>query len=255
MNLSILQQLGMTTKEVKVYLKLLELGSCAASTLAKLIHENRTSTYSLLISMQEKGFVSYIRKNKIKYFIPTSPDILINHFFENAKSLKKVLPQLLALAHTHGSQKPKITFYEGVEGIKQIGEILLEVPGSTRDSFMGIDEKTIHPEIKRYYEEDFLPRRIELGITYRGLVTGSLPMSKHHPKNEKGQLRELKYIDNEKFPIKSHIDIFPNNKVALYSYHKDELMGVIIEHQHFYTTMKTAFQLAWIGADSILSKK
>lgn len=248
MEINILQKLGMTAKEVKVYIKMLELGSCLANTLAKRLNENRTSTYSLLQSLQKKGIVSYFIKKNVKYFVPTDPTFLINHYFDQASNLKKFLPQLLAIYNQY-KEKPKITFYEGVEGIKQIGEILLEVPGSTRESFMGIDEKTIHPEIKKYYEEDFVNRRIELGITFRGIVTGYLPMGSRHKKTNKEHLRELKFVDPKIFPIKIQIDIFPNNKVALYSQHKDAPMGIVIEHEDFYHTMKTAFKLAWAGID------
>lgn len=184
--------------------------------------------------MEKKGIVSYYTKNNVKYYSPSDPKILIDRFIDEANLLKGLLPELLAINNKYG-QKPKITFYEGVNGIKQICETLLEVPGSTRESFMGINEKTIHPEIKRYFEKDIINRRIELGITYRGIVTGYIPMGERHSKNEDGQLRELKFVDPKKFPIKIHIDIFPHNKVALYSYNIDEMMGVIIEHESFFS--------------------
>src|SRR3989339_580106 len=167
----------------------------------------------------------------------------------NQKFLKSFLPELLAITNKY-AQKPKITFYEGVEGIKQIGEMLLEIPGSTRYSFMGFDKNTIHPEVNKYYEEDFLNRRIARGIKYIGIVTGSLPMATQYSHDDKSHLRELKYIDAKIFPIQIHIDIFEKNKVAIYSYHKDDLVGVVIEHEHFYITMKTVFKLAWAGVDS-----
>ena len=246
---NLLKKLDMTPRESKIYLKLLEFGESGANVLAKSIGENRTSTYSLLNAMRKKGLISFYVRNKVKYFVPTDPTFLINKFMEGAKGLQKMLPELLAVQNKFSKTKPKITFYEGVEGIKKIGEILLEAPGSTRLSFMCIDEKTIHPEIKKYYEEDFVNRRIELGITYRGIVAGYIPMGSRHAATEKGQLRKLKYIDSKKLPIRIQIDIFPYNKVALYSYHKDELVGVIIEHEDFYSTMQTVFELAWAGVE------
>lgn len=251
MDQNLLKKLDLTPRESKIYLKLLEFGESGANVLAKSIGENRTSTYSLLNSMRKKGIISFYVRNKIKYFVPTDPTFLINRFMDGAKGLQKMLPELLAIQNKFSKKKPKITFYEGVEGIKQIGEILLEAPGSTRVSFMCIDEKTIHPEIKRYYEEEFVNRRIELGITYKGIVAGYLPMGNRHTPTEKGQLRDLKYIDPKKSPIKIQIDIFPYNKVALYSYHKDEMIGVIIEHEDFYVTMKTVFELAWSGVPTL----
>lgn len=248
MDTSQLEKLGLNSKEIKLYLKLLELGSSGAHSLSKRIDENRTTTYSLLNSMEKKGVISYFTKNNVKYYSPSDPKILIGRFMDEAKALKDLLPELLAINNQHG-QKPKITFYEGVNGIKQICETLLEVPGSTRESFMGINEKTIHPEIKKYFEEDIINRRIELGIHYQGIVTGYIPMGERHQKDEAGQLRQLKFVDEKQFPIKIHIDIFPNNKVALYSYNVDDMIGVIIEHESFYITMKTAFKLAWAGVD------
>jgi sugar-specific transcriptional regulator TrmB len=248
MDKKLLEKLGMSSKELDIYLKLLEYGESGVNNLSRVVGENRTSTYSLLNAMQKKGFVSFYVKNKMKIYVPTDPTFLINSFIKGAEQLKTILPELLAVHNKYSKKKPKIIFYEGIEGIKQIGELLLEAPGSTRLSFMGID-KNIHPEIEKYYEEDFINRRIEAGIKYRGIVTGKLPMGNKYKPTEKDQLRELRYIDSKKFPIKIHIDIFPFNKVALYSYHKDELMGVVIEHEDFYNTMKTVFELAWAGVD------
>jgi len=248
-----LEKLGMTSKEVRLYLKLLELESSPAHPLARRLEANRTTTYSLLQSMQEKGFITYLVKKNVKYFSAMNPSVLINHFFNDAQYLKKLLPELLALTSAL-PKKPKISFYEGVEGIKQIGEILLEVPGSTRYSFMGAgaSDGTMHPEVKRYYEEEFVNRRVALGIHYKGIVTGGLPMGTHYARTEKAQLRELRYIDPKKLPITIHIDIFPHNKVALYSYDKTDQMGVVIEHEAFYATMRTVFELAWMGANRFL---
>jgi HTH-type transcriptional regulator, sugar sensing transcriptional regulator len=246
MNKQLLENLGMTPKEVALYIKLLELGVSSANGLSKRANENRTTTYSLLQSMRKKGFVSYTLRNGVKYFSSTNPSLLISHHFDDAENLKGMIPELMAIANAY-SQKPKITFYEGIEGIKQIGEILLEVPGSTRLSLMGADERDIHPEVQSYYEEDFINRRIRSGIRYKAIVTGKLPMGSNYKSTEEGQLRELRYIDPRKLPIKMHIDIFPKNKVALYSYDKKDQMGVVIEHEAFFSTMKTFFELAWAG--------
>lgn len=234
----------MTASEVRVYLKLLSLGGSTAHALAARLDENRTTTYSLLASLQKKGFVAYFEKAGVKNFVATDPSILVNHFIGEAHALKAILPQLLAFSNS-AAHKPKITFYEGVSGVKQIAEILLEVPGSLRESFMCMDDNLMHPEVKRFYEEDFVPRRIELGIKYRGIVGSKMPMSTRHSPTDEAHLRELKHVDPQKFPIKIHVDIFPRNKVALYTYNKDEQMGVVIEHEDFFITMRTIFALAW----------
>lgn len=245
-----LEQLGMSPAEAKLYLKLLELGEAPASTLALRTGDKRTTTYTLLTAMQKKGLISESIRNKTKTFAPTNPSLLISQHFNKAEEMKTMIPLFMAMQNS-ASAKPKITFYEGVSGIKQIAEMLLEVPGSTRYSFMGSDKSMMHPEVLKYIEEDFLNRRIGLGIKYKGIITGKMPMATDHPHTQKGQLRELKYVDGEKLPLRNHMDIFPHNKVAIYSYNKEEMMGVVIEHESFYTTMRTAFELAWVGVDHI----
>ena len=219
MNQKLLEKLGLSVREVPIYLKLLELGSSPANTLAKLLGENRTSVYSLLQSLQKKGFVSYSFKRNVKNFFPADPGILIDQFVHAAKNLQLLLPELLA-AFNKATNKPKVTFYEGVNGIKQLCETLLEVPGSTRLSFMGIDQAMIHPDIKYYFETDFLSRRIDAGIKYRAIVTGEIPFASDYEKSHEAQLRELKWVDPKKFPMNVEIDIYPYNKVAIYSYNK-----------------------------------
>ncbi len=246
MNTGMLEKLGMSKKEIKLYLKLLEFGAARANVLAKATNENRTSTYSLLNSMLKKGLVNYYKKTSIKYYSATSPRVLIESLQEDTNQLLRMLPELLAITNQY-AQKPKISFYEGVEGIKQIARTMLEVPNSVRDSFMGLDKEKLDPDIKKYIEEEFLGKRIAKNIAYRGIVSGYVPMAKGLPNSQKSHLREVKVIDPKKFPLKIHVDVYPPNRVAIFSYHKGEVMGVIIEHDSFYTTMKTVFQLAWRG--------
>ncbi len=246
MNQKLLEKLGMTAREVKLYLKLLELGSSPANNLSRRLEENRTSTYSLLQSLQKKGFVTYSLKRNVKYFYPIDPGILVDQYVHTANNLQSALPELLAVFNK-STNKPRIAFYEGVNGIKQLCETLLEVPGSTRFSFMGVDESTIHPEIKEYFETDFLNRRVAADIKYKAIVTGLIPFASGYKKTHEAQLRELKWVDPKKFPMNIQIDIYPHNKVAIYSYNKDEMMGIVIEHESFYSTMRSVFQIAWSG--------
>ncbi|MDP4007833.1 MAG: helix-turn-helix domain-containing protein [Candidatus Peregrinibacteria bacterium] len=248
-----LERIGMTNKEIKLYLKLLEFGDAGANTLARSTNENRTTTYSLLNSMIDKGFVSYYKKGSLKHFAPVNPSMLVAKFLDDANQLKRILPELLAVTNSL-AHKPKITFHEGLDGIKHICGLILSKPGSVRYSFMGIDKDKMDPDVFEYYENDYINKRIEKGIKYIGIVAGEIPMGTEYEKTQEGQLRELKYIDKNLFPLDIHIDIFPDNRVALFSQNKGEIMGVVIEHESFYNTMKTVFKLAWAGVDALEKK-
>jgi len=200
MRTELLEKLGMNSKQVKLYLLLLELGSVGVNVLAKMAEENRTSVYSTLNSMMKKGFVGFKTKRGVKSYFATNPSVLISSYVQIGGLLKEFLPELMAIQNNH-KQKPKITFYEGLGGIKQIAEMLLEVPNSVRESFMGFEESEVHLEMQRYIEEGFLKRRIDSGIFYRGIVNKYVPMSRNHEHTEKAHLRELRYVDPDEFPL------------------------------------------------------
>lgn len=68
-NIKILQNLGVSEEEARIYLALLGLGGCPASTLAQEIGLKRTTVYPILTSLAEKGFVNmHFQKSKRLYY-------------------------------------------------------------------------------------------------------------------------------------------------------------------------------------------
>lgn len=89
-----LKEIGMSEKEAKVYIILLKMGSSTASKISKKSNLNRVTTYSLLESLKNKGFVSYSIKSGVKYFESADPKTLLSSLKEKKENLKSVLPKL-----------------------------------------------------------------------------------------------------------------------------------------------------------------
>ena len=68
MDTTLLEELGLTKNESKVYLALLELGSTAAGPLIKKIGMHRAAVYDIIDLLTGKGLVSYVIKANRKYF-------------------------------------------------------------------------------------------------------------------------------------------------------------------------------------------
>src|SRR3989338_11365214 len=104
MNEKILEEIGLTKGEIKVYFSLLKLGE---TTTGKIIEEAQISSgkiYEILEKLIKKGLVSYIIKEKTKYFSATSPRRIIDYIHEKEHELmkkeeefEKELPALLNL--------------------------------------------------------------------------------------------------------------------------------------------------------------
>ncbi len=67
---SILKDIGLTDKEIKVYLALLKNGKTIPSTLSKLTQINRASVYSTAKSLLAKGIIAEDLSGKTLYLVP-----------------------------------------------------------------------------------------------------------------------------------------------------------------------------------------
>jgi len=116
MDTSILEDIGLTKAEIKVYLALLELGSSTAGPVIEKTGLQNSVVHMTLHKLVEKGFVSFIKKGKIRHYQPTDPRHIIDFIEEKKKRFVTLLPQLLAKQKVKEKQEAEI--YEGFKGFK-----------------------------------------------------------------------------------------------------------------------------------------
>ena len=122
---TVLQELGMEPREAKIYLTLLELTSSTASKVAQQVGIDRTTTYDVLARLIEKGIVSYVIKNNVKYFKSTSPQQLLSDLEEKKKHLQEIMPQLIALEKQE-KEETNVELFKGKEGLRTVLKIILQ---------------------------------------------------------------------------------------------------------------------------------
>src|SRR3989344_1171774 len=99
---NILEEIGLTPSETKVYLALNKIGT---SSICPIVNEARISNskiYIILDKLIKKGLASKILINKVRYYKATEPERLLD-FLEDKKKkildeeekIKKILPNLL----------------------------------------------------------------------------------------------------------------------------------------------------------------
>jgi predicted transcriptional regulator len=107
-----LEEFGLSKNESKVYLSLLKLGESTAGQIADHSKIHRTNVYDSIERLSEKGLVSYITKNKVKYYVPADPNNLMNILNEKQARLKEIMPSLLIDKEL--SNKTEVQVFEGV---------------------------------------------------------------------------------------------------------------------------------------------
>ncbi|MBI5148917.1 hypothetical protein HZA33_04530 [Candidatus Pacearchaeota archaeon] len=113
------QNLGLEEKEAKVYLALLRSGEATATKIAEKTNLDRTLIYQLANKLIEKGLVSYIIKNNVKYFSATNPKKFIQDLKEKENQVRKAMPELANLMKSK-EEETKVEIYRGKEGLKTI---------------------------------------------------------------------------------------------------------------------------------------
>ena len=84
-----LRDIGLTEKEIEVYMILLDIGSSPVNKIYEKTGIQRRNIYDLLNKLIGKGLVSYIVENKKKYFQPKNPENLLKFIDEEKEKLEQ----------------------------------------------------------------------------------------------------------------------------------------------------------------------
>jgi sugar-specific transcriptional regulator TrmB len=234
-----LEKLGLDNKEASVYLALLELGEGNIQQIAKKSGVKRTTVYDIIESLKKKRLLSSARKKKKELFYAENPKRLEDELEEKKHTLRQILPELLSITNSL-DKKPKVRFYEGIEGIKEVYKDALNYPD--QELLAWVSEEAIIFFDEKFLNEYYLPKRLEKKIWVRAIAVDNVYMQKYKGLDEKS-LRKTKLVSAEQFPLKVEINLYAKNKITFMSF--SEKIGLIIESQKIYTTLKSIFEMNW----------
>lgn len=232
-----LREYGLSENEIKTYIALLKTGESTAQTIAKNAKLPRTTTYHLLEGLLQKGLVSFIVKETIKYFQATNPKKLVEILEDKKRLIQETLPELNALAETI-KQKPKAVLLEGAKGIKTILEDVLEEKKIIYHYGNILSLQNALP----YIFPQYIRKRTERKIPIKIICKWEEP-HKELLKTSKKELREFVFVPSD-YIFKSSVFIY-SGKVAILNLHKEPYYGIILEDVDFYETQKNLFELLW----------
>ncbi len=123
--------LGLTDGESKVYIVLLKLGSSKVGPIVKNANVAYSNIYSVLNRLIEKGLVSFIIKEKTRYFQAVNPSKLYEYLEKKEEKIKqekevlnKVILELQKINKIKSNESAEV--FLGIKGIKTAFERLFE---------------------------------------------------------------------------------------------------------------------------------
>lgn len=232
----VLEEYGLKERHAKIYLACLELGSASIQKISAKSGFARSTCEAVLVSLQEKGFVTSFRRKKIRYFSPEEPRRVVNLAKEKVNMLERALPQFGALYYK-GGVLPTARIYEGDGGIRTVlDEILEEAEELT--SFGSIND--IQEAVPDYFSR-FSAERLAKGIPLRVILKDS-PLARERQKLGPGQLRQVRILP-EKYDCSSVTYIW-NEKVAMLSL-KEGKVAFVIESAELAKIQRAMFEALW----------
>jgi HTH-type transcriptional regulator, sugar sensing transcriptional regulator len=132
MDINILEELGLSRNESKIYLTLLRIGKANSAELARESGVHRINVYDVINSLISKGIVSYISESGTRIFKPETPEKLKEVLFSKMESLDKILPDML---NSYNSKKEdyEVSILRGVEGKKTQFDETLKIAKNTKN--------------------------------------------------------------------------------------------------------------------------
>lgn len=245
MNTKILEEIGLTDSEIKVYLALLELGSSKKGPIVKKAGITSSKIYEVIDKLIERGLASYVIKDKVKYFNAAPPSRIKDYLREKEIKLKeqeteidKLLPSL-ELKQKLTEKKIDAEVYRGWRGMQTVYNDLLESLKPKEEYFIfgasrGMDTKKVKSFYTRFNEK-VTKKKLRANVIFNENARGNIPNVE--------KSGDVKYLDQT---TPAEILVY-DNKTAIVLLEKEPLI-ILIRGESIAKSFKAYFDVMWMVA-------
>lgn len=245
---------GLSEKEAKIYLALLELEAATVFEVAKQSGINRSSAYVVLEALKKKGFAGISDDKKVRRYIAASPETLLHSAKASTKKqeeikagIEAIIPELKAL-DKGTKRRPIVKVFEGENGAR---EVYMDPFRSKIKEFRTFSNPVnIFKRVPDLMQE-FDKEKGESGLKMYAINPATKGMLEFYKNMPPPQQAEFLLIPEDKFKFSSDMAIY-GDKVALASPKNN--FGIIIESKELADMLKNNFDLAWEEAKRLDKK-
>lgn len=236
MNPQLLEQVGLSKSQAKVYIRLVEKGELSPPDVAKLTGESRSNAYMILQRLEEIGLIEKVAHAKKIAYQPLNP-IALEGIVEKRRSetaqveqqIKQTMPQMLSYFYSF-TEKPGIRLLQGVDGLKEIYADTLRTKEDIYFVRTSAEVKVLGEDFFQRYQK----RRAELGITTYAFTIGPPSLRKTLRDDINKMVRT--WIKPGDYTAPVEVNVY-GDKVA-YLVYGEEIMGVIIQSAFIADSMR-----------------
>lgn len=235
--ISLLNELGLSESETKIYLASLEAGPTSVQDLAKKARLSRTAAYDAVASLQDRGLMTTFDRGKKRFFVAEGPDKAVTFFRSKIRGLRTKLEaleeQIPELKLQMGGDRPAVHFYEGRDALHSLFNDVAQAAPKTFDEVSNMDDvyDKLDIEYLKKVRKLLDPNKIRMRILHHGELRSTRPGVKF--------CKLLPEFGD------FHGDIWIySNRVAFVQFF-GKVTTVILESEAFADTARALFNAAW----------
>lgn len=245
MDAKLLEEIGLTEGEVKVYYALLRLGHTKTGILASTAGVSSSKVYKILDRLERKGLAGHIVKGEIKYFCAMQPERILDYIDEKKKRLENkrrqvesILPDIRRQVEASGG-KEEATIYQGRRAVENFfRSILDDLPSGEAYYVIGAGYGSDVSGLRDFFYKHH-QRRARKGIRVKMLANFDVKGSLVKSTSLKSEIRYL-----PQYLITNMEIVFYNDKVFIAIFSPDP-SGFLLESKEAVKSFKAYFDAFW----------
>jgi sugar-specific transcriptional regulator TrmB len=235
-----LGELGFGAKKALLYNTLLQARSGSAADLAEAAGIKRTTIYELLDELVADGLAVVGFSGRKRVYTATQPENLQLRLERQKTLLDELLPDLNVLFN-RTPHKPRVRYYEGMQGVRQFHDELLQTP--SREYFYFGSMQGLEGVVGRRYLKSFVRRRVEKNIRAHAIRIREQEIDEPLLMPGDELHREVRYISLPQAASVVNMTLF-DGKVAIVA-STGENYALIIESEGLFTLLKLIWDYLW----------
>lgn len=249
---SVLQELGMSDKEIDIYLLLLTVGTAPASVLGQRTGIQRSTAQYTCQQLAKQGIITMVEKGNAYLYTAEAPEKILLLLEKQRSDLglkeqrvHQILPELKQLRYAE-SVLPRVRFFEGADGVLQAYRMIVDElrPGEEVLSYVNpITPEEDHIGLLPVIAEYEAARR-EKGVKAR-FISVDCPAAREWMKeNETDTLNQVRIMPG-KFRFSAAENILYKNKISSMNVGKNVVFASIVQNESIMNLQANAFEALW----------
>ena len=244
----LLEDIGLTKNEIKIYLALLELGSTKTGALIKKTGIHTSKIYDGLERLSNKGLVTHVIIANTKHFKAVSPNRLLDFLndkkskiAEQEKQIQNILPEL-NLNQQLSVDETEAEIFQGWQGMETVYKMVRNVLKKGDINYVfGASKGEDEERVRNFFNKHaalLAKKKIKQKIIFNESARGNIQESLNHPK-----LTQIKHMENT---TPAEINIWKDNVMVVILTKKP--MVVLISNSKVADSFRKYFEMMWLIA-------